>query len=162
MFSKMGISMKCRKFAPRFEDYLVGTSDVELHEHLAQCADCRAALEDSRLAGDLIRQAWEPASELRQKFVAGVLAKIREEKLRVESTTAFWSPLEFLASRLSLTTAMLLLVLSGYIVGFVPHRRPQPPRIRTELSASDFPQPPGDPVSNEEVLQSLAERTYGH
>jgi predicted anti-sigma-YlaC factor YlaD len=162
VFSKMRIPMRCRKFEARFEDYLEGASDSELHEHLAQCAACRAALENSRLAGDLIRQAWEPAREPRQAFLAGVLAKIREEKLRGESTEAFWSPLGFLASRLSLTAAMLLLVLSAYLVEFAPRRTPQPSRIRTELSASDFPQPPGDPVSNEEVLQSLAERTYGH
>ena len=162
MFSKMRIPMRCRKFEARFEDYLEGTSDAELHEHITQCANCRAALENSRLAGDLIRQAWEPASEPRQAFLAGVLAKIREEKLRSESTAAFWSPLEFLASRLSLTAAMLLLLLSAYLVEFAPRRAPQPSRIRTELSAGDFPQPPGDPASNEEVLQSLAERTYGH
>ena len=161
MFSKMRIPMRCRKFEARFEDYLEGASDSELHEHLAQCADCRVALENSRLAGDLIRQAWEPASEPRQEFLAGVMAKIREEKLRAESTAAFWSPLEFLASRLSLTAAMLLLALSAYLVGFAPRRTPEPFRIRTELSASDFPQPPGDPVSNEEVLQSLAERSNG-
>ena len=124
MFNKMRIPMRCRKFEARFEDYLEGTSDSELHEHLAQCADCRAALENSRLAGDLIRQAWEPASEPRQAFLAGVLAKIREEKLRGESTAAFWSPLEFLASRLSLTAAMLLLLLSAYLVEFAPRRAP--------------------------------------
>ena len=124
MFNKMRISMRCRTFESRFEDYLGGTADSELREHLTQCADCRAALENSRLAGDLIRQAWEPAGEPRQEFLAGVLAKIREEKLRAESTAAFWSPLEFLASRLSLTAAMLLLALSAYLVGFAPHRTP--------------------------------------
>src|ERR1019366_3910038 len=147
-------------FEARFEDYLEGASDSELHEHLAQCADCRAALENSRLAGDLMRQGWEPASEPRQEFLAGVLAKIREEKLRVESTAAFWSPLQFLASRLSMTAAVLLLALSAYLVGFAPHRAPATLLNRTELSASDFPQPPGDPDSNEEVLVSLAERHY--
>ena len=127
-----------------------------------RCADCRAALENSRLAGDLIRQAWEPAGEPRPAFLAGVLAKIREEKMRAESPAAFWSPLEFLASRLSVTAAVLLLALSVYLVGFAPRRIPPAPMSnRTELSASDFPQPPGDPDSNEEVLQSLAERHYG-
>jgi len=61
-----------------------------------------------------------------------------------------------------LTVAMLLLLLSAYLVGYAPSRSIQgPSQIRTELSASDFPQPPGDPVSNEEVLQSLAERSNG-
>jgi hypothetical protein len=153
--------MRCRKFEARLEDYLDGASDAELDEHLTQCAGCQEALERSRFAGDLIRQAWEPTSEARPAFLSGVMAKIQEEKMRAESTAAFWSPLEFLASRLSLTAALLLLVLSAYLVGFAPGRTPQPIRVRTELSASDFPQPPGDPVSNEEVLQSLAERSNG-
>ena len=49
----------------------------------------------------------------------------------------------------------------AYLVEFAPHRSVALGSIRTELSASDFPQPPGDPVSNEEVLQSLAERNNG-
>jgi predicted anti-sigma-YlaC factor YlaD len=149
-------------YEARLEDYLQGTPDAELAEHLRQCANCSAALDNSRLAGDLVRQVWEPAAEPRPVFLRGVLAKIREEKIRSESPAAFWSPLEFLASRLSLTAAVLLLILSAYLVGFAP-RRPQaePLRSRTELSASDFPQPPGDPDSNEEVLISLAERHYG-
>jgi predicted anti-sigma-YlaC factor YlaD len=154
--------MGCRKYEARLEDYLQGTSDAELDEHLTTCANCAAALENSRYAGDLIRQVWEPAAEPRPVFLAGVLAKIREEKMRAESPAAFWSPLEFLASRLSMTAAALLLALSIYLVGFAPQREPaaQLPN-RTELSASDFPQPPGDPDSAEDVLVSLAERHYG-
>jgi hypothetical protein len=91
------------------------------------------------------------------------MARIQEEKRRADSPAAFWRPLEFLASRLSFTAAMLLLALSAYWVGFAPRRasvvavtQPQP-----QLSANDFPQPPGDPADNEEVLQSLAVRTDG-
>src|SRR4029077_17511107 len=138
--------MGCRKYEARLEDYLQGTSDPELDQHLTTCANCAAALENSRFAGDLIRQVWEPAVEPRPVFLAGVLAKIREEQIRAESPAAFWSPLEFLASRLSMKAAVLLLGLSVYFVGFAPGRASAPPILnRTELSASDFPQPPGDP-----------------
>jgi predicted anti-sigma-YlaC factor YlaD len=156
--SKMRIPMRCRKFEARLEDYLEGSSHSEVDEHLIHCPDCRAALEDSRLAGDLLRGAWEPAGEPRQAFTAGVLTKIREEQSHAESAAAFWRPLEFLTSRLSLTAAMLLLALSVYVVEFVPRRTAPPSLNRTELSAGDFPQPPQDPVSNEEVLESLAGR----
>ncbi len=154
--------MRCRRYEARLEDYLQGASDSELNEHLTQCADCRAALEDSRLGGLMLREAWEPTSEQRSAFLVGVMARIREEKMRAESPAAFWNPLEFLASRLSLTAAMVLLVLSVYMVEFASRRTTTPPAsARTELSATDFPQPPGDPDSNEEVLQSLVERDYG-
>jgi hypothetical protein len=153
--------MGCQKFESRYEDYLGAAPDPEVEGHLAQCADCRSALDDSRLAGNLLRGAWEPASEPSHAFVAGVMARIRREEARAESRAAFWTPLEFLASRLSLTAAVLLLALSFYLIKFAPQRSGRMGAIGTELSATDFPQPPGDPVSNEEVLQSLAERTYG-
>jgi len=156
----------CGKYEARLEDYLQGNlqgnDDSDLHNHLRRCTGCRAALENSRLGGQLLRDAWEPAGEPRSAFVAGVMAKIREEEMRAESPAAFWNPLEFLASRLSLTAATVLLALSAYMVGFGPHRSPAPPSsVRTELNAADFPQPPGDPESNEEILQSLVERNYG-
>ena len=153
--------MRCRKFESRFEDYLGGAPDSVMESHLAECVDCRAALEDSRLAGSLLREAWEPASEPSREFLANVMGRIRLEETRKKSPAAFWAPLEFLASRLSLTAAVLLLALSVYLMEFTPHRILSLSSIRTELSASDFPQPPSDPVSNEEVLQSLAERTNG-
>ena len=161
MFNRPNIPMGCRKFESRFEDYLGGAADSELDDHLAHCEDCRSALEDSRLAGDLLREAWEPASEPSQAFLAKVMARIHQEDLRAKSPAAFWAPLEFLASRLSLTAAVLLLALSVYLVEFAPNRSVTLSSIRTELSAGDIPQPPGDPVSNEEVLQSLAERNNG-
>jgi predicted anti-sigma-YlaC factor YlaD len=161
VFKKQNIPKRCRKFESRFEDYLGGAPDSELNDHLTHCGNCRAALEDSRLAGNLLREAWEPASEPSQAFLANVMARIHQEEAQAKSPAAFWAPLEFLASRLSLTAAVLLLALSGYLVEFGPYRSVPLGSIQTELSANDFPQPPGDPVSNEEVLQSLAERYNG-
>ena len=160
MFRNPGKSSGCRKFEARFEDYLGGAADPELQNHLKVCAECRSSLEDAVLAGDLMRESYTPAPEARLGFAAGVMAKIAEEKERRESPAAFWTPLEFLASRLSLTAAVLLLLLSAYLVYGGPQRATGPARSQTELSASDIPQPPGDPVSNEEVLQALAERSH--
>ena len=167
MFRKLNGGSQCRKYEARLEDYLDGPGDAELTAHIAECAGCRAALEDSRLGGQLLRDAWEPTTEWNTRpsgaFAAGVVARIREEKLRAESPAAFWNPLEFLASRVSLTAAVLLLALSVYLAGFSPKRAIVPASApATELTAMDFPQPPGDPDSNEEVLQSLVERNYGH
>ncbi|MGH9561491.1 MAG: hypothetical protein ACRD3S_08550, partial [Terracidiphilus sp.] len=135
--------------------------DPELGKHLEQCKDCRSAMEDALLAGNLLRQVSEPAIMPRPAFLAGVMARIAVEMTRLESPAAFWTPLEFLASRVSLTAAVVLLALSAYLVEAGPQRNPVELTNRTELSASDFPQPPRDPVSNEEILQSLAERNHG-
>lgn len=145
----------------RLEDYLGGARDRELERHLGECEACRGALEDSRLAGDLLRDALEPADEVHPAFLAGVMARIREEKARAESPAAFWRPLEALASRLALTAALVLFALSAYLVELAPGRNTAQVPSRTEISASELPQPPQDPVSNEEVLQSLAERSNG-
>lgn len=155
--------VQCRKYEARLEDYLQGADDLELDEHLSHCANCRSALENSRLGGQLLRDAWEPTSEPQSAFLAGVMARIQNEKMRAESPAAFWNPIEFLASRVSLTAAAVLFALSVYMVGFTPHRTPTSPvSAQTELNAADFPQPPGDPDSNEEVLQSLVESDYGN
>ena len=161
MLNNPKIPGECRKFEARFEDFLGGVPDFELEAHLAACEHCRSAVEDSRFAGSLLREAWEPASEPSHAFLASVMSRIRREEALAKSPAAFWAPLEFLASRVSLTAAVVLLALSVYLVEFAPHRTIQLGSSGTELSASDFPQPPGDPVSNEEVLQSLAERTNG-
>ena len=118
-------------------------------------------LEDARFAGSLLREGLEPASEPTQAFLSNAMARIRAEENRIKSTGSFWAPLEFLASRVSLTAAVVLLALSVYLIEFAPHRNLTLGSIHTELSAGDFPQPPSDPVSNEEVLQSLAERSHG-
>lgn len=163
-------SAGCGKYEARLEDYLQGGADEDLQNHLRQCGHCREALENSRTGAQLLRDAWESGAandsstipQTRSAFVAGVMARIREEEIRAESPAAFWNPLEFLASRLSLTAAAILFALSIYMVGFAPHRSTTlAPSARTELNAADFPQPPGDPESNEEVLQSLVERNYG-
>ena len=161
MFEKSMIPKQCRKFELRLEDYIEGVPDAEIQQHVAECAGCRAAVEDSMLAGNMLRQACEPSSEPHPAFLAGVMARIEEEKARAASPAAFWTPLEFLASRLSLTAAVILLALSAYLVEGGPHRNSAQVPNRTELSASDFPQQPRDPVSNEEVLLSLVERNNG-
>ncbi len=161
MFNKPNIPIGCQKFELRFVDFLGGAPDSEFDDHLAHCGECRSALEDSRLAGDLLREAWEPASEPSRAFLANAMARIREEEARAKSPAAFWTPLEFLASRLSLTAAVILLALSVYLAEFAPRQDVPLGSVGAQLTASDFPQPPADPVSNEEVLQSLAVRTHG-
>jgi hypothetical protein len=162
MFRKLIRFEKCRSFEGRFEDYLAGAPDPEFGDHLVQCAHCREALEDSRLAGNLLRDAWEPAAPASRAFVAGVMSRIREDEARAKAPGAFWAPFELLASRLSLTAAVLLLAISVYLARFAPPRRAVSfTPARTELTAADLPQPPGDPVSNDEILVSLSERNYG-
>lgn len=161
MFNKSKNSKQCIEFESRFEDFLAGAPDAELQAHVSQCEQCSSALEDSRLAGSLLRESLEPASEATHAFLFNVMARIHEQEAELKSPAAFWAPLQFLASRVAFTAAVVLLGLSVYLFEYAPHRNISFNSIRTELNASDFPQPPADPVSNEEVLQSLAVRGNG-
>jgi hypothetical protein len=140
------------------EDYLSGIVDPGLDAHLSSCGHCRAALENARLAGALVREAWEPAEDVGREFLPGVMARIAEELERRASPAAFWNPLEFLATRLSLTAAVLLLALSVYWAGFTSGRN-LAPAAQSEVIAVwvDSTAPPTDPIGREEVLLSLAE-----
>ena len=161
MFERTKTPTGCPQYEARLEDHLTGSEDPGLVRHLEDCAKCRAALENARVAGAWIRQVLEPTAEPRSAFLSGVMARIAEKQLRAQSPAAFWSPLELLASRLSLTAAALLLALSVYLMEFAPRMATVSPPPPSELSAADFPQPPADPVGSDEVLQSLAEREYG-
>jgi predicted anti-sigma-YlaC factor YlaD len=162
VFEKSNLPTQCRKFEARFEDYLGGAPDPELSQHLLECPACRSAMEDAHLAGDLLRASWTPAAEPSRVFLAQVMSRIRTEEVRAKSPAAFWAPFELLASRLSLTAAVLLLALSVYLAKFAPPRHGVSfTASHAELTAADLPQPPGDPVSNDEILVSLSERNYG-
>ncbi len=162
MFEKTIVPARCRKYEHRLEEYLGGAPDSELSEHLLQCADCRATLGDAHAAGDLLRGTLRPAAAPGRAFTANVMFRIREQESRARSLAAFWMPFELLASRLAMTAAVLLLAISVYLAKFAPaHRAVAPAPTRAEVSAADLPQPPGDPVSNDEILVSLSERNYG-
>jgi hypothetical protein len=160
MFGETKSSGACRDYEVRLEDFLNGCADAELEPHLAGCSRCSVAVENARLAGSWLRHSWTPAAEPRSTFLGNVMARIREEKERADSAAAFWSILESLASRLALTAAVLLLAVSAYLAGAASRPVVIVP-TRTELTSADFPQPPAEPVSNEEVMQSLAESSYG-
>lgn len=162
MFEKLSVPARCRKYEGRFEDYLSGAPDAELSGHLLQCADCREALGEAQVAGDLLRAAREPVAAPGPAFAAKVMFRIREQETHAKSLAAFWTPFELLASRLALTAAVVLLAMSVYLAKFAPPRRAVSfTPTRTEVSAADLPQPPGDPVSNDDILVSLSERNYG-
>ena len=79
MFSGAWALPRCRKYEAHLEGYLDGTPDSETQRHLSQCAHCRAALEDSRLVGGLLREVWEPKGELPSVFVQRVCGVMRSD-----------------------------------------------------------------------------------
>ena len=135
-------------------------------EHLGECASCSAALADSRgWRGTGCARPGNRQVEPNSAFLASVLARIqRRTRYALNRHRHSGIRLAFLASRLALTAAVLSAGCSVGILGGVRlplARNSSWQSSGSELTSADLPQPPTDPVSYDEVLQSLAERQYG-
>ena len=155
----------CRKYQVRMEDRLSAApeavgSDLELTAHLRGCAQCRESFAAAQLSGRLFSAAEEPEVRPSEAFVARVMASIREEQARLPAPAAVWRPLEALASRFALVAAVALLALSVFLGEFAPALRQPDMGSATEVAA-DWPEPPAQPATQDEVLMSLAEAENG-
>jgi len=154
----------CRKYQVRMEDYLGAApeaveSDLELTTHLRGCSRCRESFAAAQLSGRLF-SAEEPEVQPSEAFVTRVMASIREEQARLFAPAAVWRPLEALASRFALVAAVVLLALSVFLGEFAPALRQPDMGASTEI-AGDWPEPPAQPATQDEVLMSLAEAENG-
>jgi hypothetical protein len=152
----------CRRYEARLEDALEGAADAELAQHVNQCAGCRAALERAQVAAAMLRVAEQPVREADGRFVARVMALIRNEQEARATAGAFWVPVQTLASRLALAAGMLLLALSLYVYKTTPRQVAQQPARAEAAATADFPQPPAQPSDKDEVLASLSGSHYGY
>ena len=155
----------CRKYEVRMEDHLGAApemveSDTELTAHLRECAQCRESFAAAQLTGRLFFAAEEPEVQPSEAFVTRVMASIREEEARLSAPAAVWRPLEVLASRFALVAAMVLLALSVFLGEFAPALR-QPDLTATTEVVGDWPEPPAQLATQDEVLMSLAEAENG-
>ena len=157
--------MGCRKYRARLEDRVSGGAsrdrlDTALDEHLRTCGRCREALDAALLASDLAHGV-EFAPEIpSERFVARVMAAIRDEEARLWLPNAIWRPLEVLASRFALVAAVVLLALSVYLAEFASVRGMTFANPQTEVGAA-MPEPPAQPANADEVLMSLVDKDNG-
>ena len=154
----------CRKYQVRMEDHLGSApeameSDVELAAHLRECGRCRESFASAQLSSRLF-SAEEPEVQPSEAFVTRVMASIREEQGRLLAPVAVWHPLEALASRFAVVAAVVLLALSVFLGEFAPALR-QPDFAATTEITGDWPEPPAQPATQDEVLMSLVELDNG-
>jgi anti-sigma factor RsiW len=157
--------MICKEYSERldlFEDYLdgrlEGDAEATVTSHFAHCSACREAVESARLAGILLRAAMEPTAEPDEVFWTRVRAHLREEEKK--STAAgvqdFWPALEWLARRLTLTSAVALLVMFGFLLWPAPTEPARQSASGQTEVREIFPDTVRQPVNQNEVLVSLA------
>jgi predicted anti-sigma-YlaC factor YlaD len=154
----------CRQYQIRMEEYLGSVpeaieSDAKLAGHLRQCEACRESLAAAQLSEQLFSAAEEPMVQPTEAFVTRVMASIREEEARQSVQVTVWRSLEALASRFALVAAVVLLALSVFLGEFAPALR-QPEVVGTATPAAtgitgDWPEPPAQPSTQDEVLMSL-------
>lgn len=162
MFDTRRDRTACTGYELRLENYLDGVEDpaatAELTAHLERCSGCREALEAARLACQLLREGLGPAKDPGAAFTTRVMASIRADESRRQQ---FWRPLEVLASRLALSAAAALLVLTVYLYEFGPASNRVQISSQSQVSEG-LPEPAGQPADQDEVLLSLAGNGYGH
>jgi len=151
----------CAAYELRLEDYLNGALDrdsaAEVETHLERCAACREALESARFAQKLLCEDLAPAAEPLGAFATRVMAGIRAEEERRQQ---FWRPLELLASRLALSAAALLMLLTVYVFGYVTPHQPVAVSSQTRIT-EDWPEPAAQPANPDDVLFSIGENGHG-
>jgi hypothetical protein len=153
----------CRKYQIRMEDRLGAApqaveSDPQLDAHLRECSKCREAFAAAELSSRLFVGVEEPEVRPSEAFVTRVMASVREAEASLSAPAAVWRPLEALASRFALVAAVVLMALSVFLGEFSPALR-QTDVISTGATitevTSDWPEPPAQPATQDEVLMSL-------
>jgi predicted anti-sigma-YlaC factor YlaD len=166
----------CRQYRVRMEDHVgsapeIIASDIELDAHLRRCERCRQAFAAAQLSGSLFSAVDVPEVPATEAFVTRVMASIREQEGQMAASSAVWRPLEVLASRFALVAAVVLLALSFFLGEFAPaFRQSETAATPTQSEAvgapateisSDWPEPPAQPATQDEVLMSLVDVDNG-
>ena len=152
----------CENFDLLLEDYVNGElsrSDAErLTAHLDACGNCRAALDDARVASRLV-STFEAVPDPGPGFARMVMARINVAERWIKEQRSFWRPFEALAWRLAFSAVLALAFLFAYgirvshqttVVNVTTFSAQQPDVFTTPLSTS--------PSNSDEVLVAIAER----
>jgi hypothetical protein len=158
---------ECRGFQMQLEDAagaapsaksltdLVASAPVALKEHVAACADCRAASENILAARALLAELPSYAATAGPWFAPRVMAAIAARKAELSRAADTWTFLPKLAARLTWASAIALLLASGWLYQKPVSTSAKP--VATDITG----EPVADtatPATNDEVLVSLAER----
>jgi len=155
----------CVKFEPFLEDYVNGElsrAEAErISAHLASCSNCRAALEDARLAAQLVSAAFVPVADPGPGFVRMVMARIDVAERWMKEQRSFWRPFEALAWRLAFSAALVLAFLFAYGIRLSHQQQTAGPAVVSTQQQDIFTVPASTgPVNNDQVLLAIADHHY--
>jgi anti-sigma factor RsiW len=105
----------CLRNEALLEDYLEGAlipkAHWDLEAHLSNCGPCAAALENARAGTNLVRRLTTPVADPGDIFTRRVMARVRDEESKIEEQQTWWHPLETLAMRLAVSSALAVVLL---------------------------------------------------
>jgi hypothetical protein len=153
----------CSQYEAMLEDHLQGTlrglEAAMLAEHVANCAGCRAALEDAAVSARLLAIA-ERAPDPGAGFSRIVMARIRQELLTTESKS-IWRPVVSVAWRVAASAAFALVLLVSFDLG----RHSQLVSDQAIVAENRMPEivqdRPSLPADRDDVLLMMADTSHG-
>lgn len=104
--------MKCDQLETHWEAWLEGTAPAELEQHLRECPRCRQVAGELRRTTTWVGLLLKPPHEPGPAFWARL-----EERLAASDRDAnFWATLSWAASRMVLALALLVLLVTAWMV----------------------------------------------
>ena len=127
----------------------------EVRPHFEVCRDCQLAAEDLLTVRKILKTSPPAAAEAGPWFAGRVMAAIAAREKELEEAARIWLVLPRFASRLALVSAGLLLISSAWL-----YERPSfSKKAQSDSANSEYLfEPPQPPVSQDDVLVSMAER----
>lgn len=110
---------------------LASALSATARQHVATCAECRAAAEELLSVRALLQALPARTAAPNAAFVPRVMAAIAAREAELRSSLSSWTAIPTLASRLALASAALLLILSTWI-----YERPVKAPARTSVDAA--------------------------
>jgi hypothetical protein len=147
-------SRDCDRFRDLLEAGGGGTLPVTPREHAAECPDCRAAVEELAASRKLL-SALPRQAEAGPWFAPRVMAAIRARESELRRSVDEWVIVPKLARRLTLMSALALVLASTWLFGRPTATTLKP--VATDITGEPVPEYAA-PASNDDLLLSLAEK----
>ena len=125
--------------------------------HAASCDECKIALEELFAARALLSALPRQPETERPWFATRVMAAIGEQESKVIRSLETWLVVSRLASKLAWGAALALVLTSTWLAG--QPKTVRTPAARTDLAGEPMVESHPVPLTNDDVLGSLTERT---
>ncbi len=142
----------CNRFRDSLEEVASGGPSREMLEHSASCEDCAAAAEELLESRELLRALPRESAGRLPWFAPRVMAAIAAREAELRQSLDAWTVIPKLARRLTWISALALVLASAWFL----QRPAVPSRPATDITGE--PVQNGAPLTNDDVLMSLAEQ----